>query len=310
MKELISIVVPVYNVQDYVLCCLDSLREQYYKNIEIIIVDDGSTDDSGKICDNFAKKEKRAKVFHKKNGGLSDARNFGIKKSNGGLIAFVDSDDHVEANYISRMKEALDKDKSDIVVCGYDKQKPKNEVVDGFEATVKCLIRQHNVDVVTWNKLYKKELFIKNNILFPVGQNHEDILTTYKLTSKAKRVSYLDDALYHYRERDDSITNSETIKDKLIMREKAANEAIMYFSDNKELEDVAEVSLMLAKYAYIDSALDGKIDKFFYEENKEWLKRNISGFVNNKFVTKKLKIYNFLNGILDGKLYRLFRKIV
>ena len=308
-EDKVSIIVPVYNVQSYLLRCLNSLKRQYYKNIEIIIIDDGSTDESGKICDEFAKKEKRATVFHKKNGGLSDARNYGLAKSKGKLIAFVDSDDYVEDDYVDKLVNALKRDESDIAVCGYDRMRPKNEVVSGFEATRYCLIRQNNIDIVAWNKLYKKELFDDNKVLFPKGEKHEDLLTMYKIISRANKVSYLGDTLYHYEERDGSITKSEDNIEKLKARERAAREAINYFSEDEELVAVARVSLLLAKYAYIDAALSGKIGEKYYKENREWIKEQADDYNRNKFLTKKLKIYNNMNLVCNGSFYRLYRRV-
>ena len=306
----VSIVVPVYNVQDYVLRCLESLKKQTYKEIEIVIVDDGSTDKSGKICDEFAKKEKRAKVFHKKNGGLSDARNYGISKSSGELIAFVDSDDYVGEGFIDEMVDVMENDGSDIVVCGYDKSLPEGGVVNGPEAVYNCLIRQDNVDIVAWNKLYKKLLFTDNRITFPKGEKHEDLLTTHKIMSKAQKVSYLDKALYFYEDREGSITNAETVEDKLRMRERAAKEAINYYLDNGDLCDMARVSLMLAKYAYIDAAIRGDIGLEYYEKNLHWLRQNIERYKDNKYLTKKLKIYNTLNLSGGRVIYKMFRRFI
>ena len=312
MKTKVSVIVPVYNVQDYVLRCLESLKNQKYEEIEIIIVDDGSTDKSGKICDRFVKNEKRARVFHKKNGGLSDARNYGIGKSSGELIAFVDSDDYVREDYIGRMVETLDNDKSDIVICGYNKELPKSEVISGFDAVYNCLIRQDNVDIVAWNKLYKKELFIENGILFPKGEKHEDLLTIYKVVSKAKKVSYIDEALYCYEDREGSIMNAEKKEEKLHMRERAAKEAIAYFRNfrDDDLSDMAKVSLVLAKYAYIDAALKGEIDEEYYGKNISWLKQNMKKIKKFKYLTKKLRLYNVLNMSCGGFLYRTFRKFI
>ena len=310
MKTKVSIIVPVYNVEDYVLRCLDSLGRQKYDDIEIIIIDDGSTDKSGKICDEFAKVEKRAKVFHKKNGGLSDARNYGIKKASGELIAFVDSDDYVENNYISKMIETLKSNESDIVVCGYNSECPEDETVSGFDATYYCLARQDNIDIVAWNKLYKKKLFMENGIEFPKGEKHEDLLTTYKVMSKANKVSYISDALYHYEERKGSITDLEMVEEKLKMRARAAKEATEYFKDDKELYNVAKVSMMLAKYAYIDAALSGKIGNEYYDENMKWLRHNVREYDSNKYLTSKLKLYNKMSLMMGGIPYKLFRKIL
>ena len=311
MKVQVSIIVPVYNVQDYVLRCLRSLGRQKYRDIEIIIVDDGSIDESGRICDDFAKHEKRAKVFHKKNGGLSDARNFGMKKASGELVAFVDSDDYVDENYIERMVETLVKYDGDIVVCGYNRELAREEVVSGIEATYNCLVRQDNIDIVVWNKLYKRALFTDNGIVFPKGEKHEDLLTTYKIMSKADRVCYIRESLYHYDEgRVGSITSEEMIETKLKAREGAAKEAIQYFKDDEKCSSMARVSLLLAKYAYIDAYIKGRVDKNYYIESMDWLRQNLKSYSGNKYLTNRLKIYNILNTLGNGIIYRILRRVL
>lgn len=306
-KTLVSIIVPVYNIQDYICKCLESLARQNYENIEIIIVDDGSTDKSSKICDEFVKKEKRARVYHKKNGGLSDARNFGIKKSNGKIIALVDGDDYVEKGYIKSMIEVLESTDADVVVCGFNNEIPKSAIMVGKEATKKLLIGQENIDMVAWNKLYKKELFIKEKIWYPTKMKHEDALTTYKLFSKAKVVAYLNKSLYHYVEREKSIMAEVRTVDRLKIRELAAKEAIDYFNNDIDMKNAAKISLLLAKYAFIDAAVRGEIDNEYYTKNIEWVKNNKNSFKGNKYLTKKLKLYNFLVLIHS---YKIFRKII
>ena len=310
MKPLISIVIPVYNVEDFVGKCLSSVKKQKYENLDIVIVDDGSTDESSKICDEFAKNEKRARVFHKKNGGLSDARNFGIKKAKGEIIAFIDSDDFIDENFIDAMYEEMIRNDADIVVCGYDLVRPEPKTISGRDAVIKLLTKQENVDTVVWNKLYKKSLFINNDIWFPKGKKHEDTLITYKIFSKAKIVVYLDKSLYYYVDRSGSIMKTEKIEERLMMRELAAQEAIEFFKNNKDLKQAAEVALLLAKYAYIDFAINGKIEREYGELAKKWIKKYSKSIDNNKFLTKKLKIYNVMNNYLNGKIYWLFRKVV
>lgn len=306
MNKLVSIIVPVYNVEKYVLKCLKSLVSQTYKNIEVIVVDDGSTDGSGKICDEF--KDKRFRVFHKKNGGLSDARNFGIKKAKGEILAFVDSDDFVKEDFIEKMMGKM-MEGVDVVVCGYNDEKPTEEVLSGREATIRLLTQQENIDLITWNKVYRKALFLDNNIWFPDGRKHEDALTTYKLLSNAERVQYVPESLYEYVVREGSIMNSGKKLEQLEMRALAAEEAISYFKDNKELKQAAEICLLWAKYHYLNEAIFGTIDKKYEKESLKWLKENAKKYKNNKFLTKKLRIYNILSTSLNGKLYKAFRKV-
>lgn len=309
MKPVISVIIPVYNVKDFVGKCLDSVVRQKYKNLDIVIVDDGSTDGSGEICNEFAVVDKRARVFHRKNGGLSDARNFGIKKAKGEIIAFIDGDDFVSEDFVGATYEEMTKSSVDVVVGGYNLVKPKKEVVSGEEATVKLLTGQENIDIVAWNKLYRKSLFVDNDIWFPKGKKHEDTLTTYKVLSKARKVAYLDEALYCYVERGNSIMKTEKLEERLEMREMAAKEAVEYFKDDKDLKQAAEVALLLAKYAYIDFAISGKIAKKYGEAAKKWIKEHKKDFAKNKYMTKKLKIYNLISTNLGGGLYLVFRKI-
>lgn len=307
---LVSVIVPVYNVEDFVGKCLKSITQQSYENLDIVVVDDGSTDGSGRICDEFAKNDKRITVFHKENGGLSDARNFGIKKAKGELIAFIDSDDWVKKDYISVMYRAMNRADTDIAICGYNNVKPQEATMGGEDATVKLLTKQENIDIVAWNKLYKKSLFVENEIYFPVGKKHEDALTTYKILAKARKVTYVSQSLYEYIKRKNSIMSEGKIEKRLLMREVAANEAVKYFSNNVDLKQAAEISLLLAEYALLDFAISGKIDKKYGEAATKWIKENRKEFNDNKYLTSKLKVYNLMSTKLGGGMYWIFRKIV
>ena len=300
--SLVSVIIPVYNVEDFVVKCLDSVYEQSYENIEIIVVDDGSADKSGELVDDFAKNKNNVMVIHQKNKGLSAARNLGISKAKGEWIALVDSDDYVAKDFVKKMVEATEKDDVDIVVCGFNQEKPAEEILSGDEATIKLLTKQENLDVVAWNKLYKKELFVKNNIWYPVGEKHEDSLTTYKLLSVAEKVSYIADSLYFYVERKDSIMNKAEISDRLKMRERAAREAVEFFDKNKELQDAAEISILTAKFAFVDAGV-------MVKENLEWIQKHAKRYKANKFLNKKLKAYLILTKMCGGVGYRAFRKI-
>lgn len=309
MKPLISVIIPVYNVKKYVDRCLDSVVKQKYKNLDIVVVDDGSTDGSGEICNKYAVEDKRIRVFHKENGGLSDARNFGLKKAKGSIVAFVDGDDFIKDGYISAMHETMEGDDADIVVCGYNNVIPVAESMSGKEAAVKLLTRHENIDIVVWNKLYKKFLFMQNEIKFPVGRKHEDTLTTYKVLAKAKRVSYIDKSLYCYVDRKDSIMNTERVEGRLAMRELAAKEAVEHFNKNNDLKQAAEIALLLAKYAYLDFAIAGKADKNDGEMARRWIIENADRYKTNKYLSRKLKIYNILSTKIGGVGYLVFRKI-
>lgn len=225
MDDLISIIVPVYNVENYVEKCINSIINQTYKNLEIIIVDDGSKDNSGKICDELEKKDDRIKVIHKENGGLSDARNRGIKIAKGSYIGFVDSDDYIKEDMFETLYNLNKKYNSDISIVSFYEiynnkvigvRNSKNlEELSKLDAMKEVLI-DSKIQSYAWNKLFKRELF--EGIEFPTNKNFEDIATTLLLFEKANKVVLLEDPKYYYVRRDNSIIgvkNYKTYKDYL-----------------------------------------------------------------------------------------------
>lgn len=225
MKEKdITVVVPVYNVSKYLKTCIESILGQTYRKLDIILIDDGSTDDSGIICDEYKKTDTRIRVFHKKNGGLSSARNVGIENAKGTFITFVDSDDYIEPTYIEYLYNSITKNNCQIAICDFIKVDEFSELEDNkteikhnikeyvfsFDSSIKnvFLNEYHGVDFVAWAKLYRTELFSKTGIRYPEGKLHEDTLTTYKLFYVANGLSYIDIPLYCYRIREGSIMTS------------------------------------------------------------------------------------------------------
>lgn len=308
-EDLISVVVPVYNVVNYLEECLDSLIAQKYPNKEIIIVDDGSTDGSSRICDEFAEKYDCVKLIRQENAGLSAARNAGLEAAKGEFICFVDSDDYVLPGYIAKMHKTLIKNGFDICVCGYDNFIPPEMSLIGSEATIRLLTQQINMDILAWNKMYRRSLFIDYDIRYPKGEIHEDNLTTYKLYSHAKRVSYIQETLYHYRSRGNSIMKRTKVVEHLKMRERAAKEAQKYFTKDVVLKQAADISLLTAKFAYLDKSISGLVEKKYINEAKDWILSHRDDYKKNIFMSKKLKAYCVLLSQLDGKPYIAFRKI-
>ena len=220
MREaLISVIVPVYNVETYIRKCVSSITEQTYSNIEIILVDDGSTDYGGKLCDALALEDMRIRVLHKPNGGLSDARNVGLDAARGDYIAFVDSDDYIHPQMLQLLYEGIVKNGAQLSVCGFKRvwegQNNKNTrggyreiewtLLEKDEEKVKYMLGDgiHIAFTVAWNKLYKKELFAQ--IRYPVGKLYEDEFTTYKLLHRASVIAYTAVPLYFYVQRSGSI---------------------------------------------------------------------------------------------------------
>ena len=218
---LISVVIPVYNVEDYLVFCLESIINQTYKKLEIIIVDDGSTDKSGNIADSYSRKDPRIRVIHKKNGGLSDARNKGLDASKGEYICFIDSDDYVNYNYIEILYNLCVENKADISICSFMKTSRELTKIDGLENrksyvidgrdTIKRIYKGKgkNIAFTAWNKLYKRSLFTNNNIEYPKGRLYEDDTTTYRLFYITKKVAITEECLYYYRIRNNSIMTSK-----------------------------------------------------------------------------------------------------
>ena len=217
MQDFVSIIVPVYNVAQYLDRCVTSLTGQTYKNIEIILVDDGSTDNSGALCDSWQSRDHRIKVFHKPNGGLSDARNYGMQKASGDYICFIDSDDWCDLKFIEVMLGALLDTESDIVECDYlctDGIEPlPNNSQAAYEYEVfaekECFRRflTNHFFVSVWAKLYRTSIL--KDQLFRKGVYHEDEAWTYKIFSKARKVCRLHYTGYYYFQRPGSIVHSK-----------------------------------------------------------------------------------------------------
>lgn len=210
INDLISVIVPIYDVEQYLNQCVESIVQQTHKNLEIILVDDGSPDLCGLLCDEWARKDARIKVIHKENGGLSDARNAGMAVAKGNYIGFVDSDDWIENNMYEIMLRTLLDTNADFCACGIiDSYSNKNIVrpiiphIGVSKDFLRMLYDNTIFPVSSCNKLYRKEIL--NNFSFPKGKICEDAFTTYLLIDRAKKITQIQTPLYHYRIRDNSI---------------------------------------------------------------------------------------------------------
>lgn len=213
MNPLISVIVPIYNVEKYLARCVDSIVNQTYKNLEIILVDDGSPDRCPQMCDDYAEKNSRIKVVHKKNGGLSDARNAGIAVATGEYISFIDSDDYVSDDFFECLLDVMNKENSDIAECSVVKLYEDNrfdEFSDDLSVktydtqdAMSALIAENPFHQHVWNKLYKTELV--RDIPYAVGKLNEDEFWTYQVFGRANKVSKLNKTMYYYFQRNSSI---------------------------------------------------------------------------------------------------------
>lgn len=286
-EDVISVIVPVYNVSSYLKRCVDSLVHQSYDNLEIILVDDGSTDDSASICDEYASCDTRIRVIHQENIGLSGARNIGLDKATGRFVFFCDSDDFLRMDALEKMLKQLKRDHSDVVACGIDPvydEGGKHTEETGFSTDTKPgrwsgpesvvqMMRGSNVCSVAWNKLYKRILF--DGIRFPLNIQNEDEATTYKILYRAKMVSFIPDKLYKYYQRDDSIIHQE-LNDRYRFFVDAAIDRITFFHElgEDELEQHSRISLLeWIKYSYRN--IEGKEKKYellgVYRDNVNYL---------------------------------------
>ena len=306
-EELISIMGPVYNVEEYLKECIDSIINQTYKRIEIILVDDGSTDKSGKICDDYAKIDKRIKVVHKENGGLSDARNVGISVSSGKYIAFVDSDDWVEKTMYKKMYSLCKKYDADICVCGYFREY-KDEtiskcsskgVVYKKEDALRELIKGVTIQDHAWTKLYKKSLW--EHIEYPVGKVYEDIRTTYRVFQEAGIVCLLSERMYHYRQRKGSIARDGFTNKKIEWLE-AIKEMDHDIKENSvEYNDilykrVKEVECSLLREYFLYSTSKQYKEKYSLAKNLYMdIRKNRNIFLKDKNAMKSFKLISILS---------------
>ena len=263
MKEnlLISIIIPVYNVEKYLERCLDSVINQTYKNLEIIVIDDGSTDNSGKICDKYAEKDNRIIVIHKENGGICSARNSGLNIAKGLYILFIDSDDYIDSDYIELLSEYADE--NTIVCCGYRKVQNEKTIINSIKNLKICskleflnLLQYFEMQKINpignymWNKLFPIRIF--ENIRFFEGHVFEDIYISIKLFNKIEKFIIIPNNGYNYMMRNNSIVhsfNKSYYNDLLISR--IEQEKDLYFDKNLlEKACVLTINAVLMLFLY------------------------------------------------------------
>lgn len=242
-QEKVTIVVPVYNIENHISNCIESIIHQTYMNLQILLIDDGSSDSSGNICDKYALRDKRIEVVHQLNGGLSEARNIGIKKAVGKWIAFIDGDDYVHPQFIEILYEAAKKSGSMIAVCDYRKVKecmtvfdrsneePEYSVLSSEQMLQNWHGKLTKIETVAWNKLYALEIF-KDGIKYPSGKLHEDVYITHQLVARSNQVIIVWKELYYYLQRSNSIIG-ERLTDNRIYQSMEAQERRIVFFESK-----------------------------------------------------------------------------
>lgn len=256
----ISIIVPVYQVENYIRQCIESILNQTFTDFELILVDDGSKDNSGQICDEYAARDNRIRVIHKENGGLSDARNKGLDKASGNYFMFVDSDDYIEPDMIECLFESILNENADISVCNYryvfDEDEKKNfstenkaEVLTGREIFYnRKNERNYGFWTVAWNKLYKSETF--KNLRFRFGKYHEDEFWANDIYRLDIKVASISDSLYNYRQRGGSIMGNQNIHKCFDIIEAFRERINIYLEEEKYSYQAYKVLIYSLEYLY------------------------------------------------------------
>ncbi len=299
-EDLISIVIPVYKVEKYLEKCIESVLKQTYTNLQIILVDDGSPDNCGKICDEYAKRDSRIDVIHKVNGGLSEARNVGISKAKGRYIGFVDSDDYIKENMYEILLNLIKEYNADASICnlydvieGKEYIRNKNNGIQEYSRLdiLKEVLLDKNIQSYAWNKLYKKELF--DEVKYPIGKKYEDIGTTFYIFEKCNKIVVTSEPEYYYLKRSDSLVNNVTESTVFDYMELIL-QRYLYINDNiKELKQYNDYYLVrtlltanndIKELKQIEEKTKQKYNEL-YNISKEILRTNYSNL--KKFFTEE-----------------------
>lgn len=296
---MISIIIPVYNVEKYIKESVDSVINQTASDFEIVLVDDGSTDNSGKICDEYGARDSRIKVVHKENGGLSSARNSGVEVATGDYVLFLDSDDYISSNYIQRMNEELQKNSYDMIVCYTldfnDGEMPQLSKIEGKQRTeltpeqaLENIYYQRLFDTNACGKLMRIDTIRKYP--FVNGVLYEDFNNVHMFLDECEKILFLPETVYFYRQRNNSIMNSYFDERKFFLIE-VAEKHLRYVQDkHPKIMDAA-----IRRYIYSNFHILGRIiNKSEYEAKSKELRKNILNYkhslLHNKNVGMKDKM--------------------
>ena len=312
-NSLITIVVPVYNVKKNLRDCIESLLFQTYHNLEILLIDDGSTDGSEKLIDDYAKSDKRIKAIHQKNQGLSGARNTGIENATGDYVTFVDSDDRIEPNMIKGLYEALIDSHSGIAICSFKEIYP-NGKTKGFnrnypkqvfttEQALTNMLQENGFMLSSTMKLFPTNYF--KDIEFPVGKLHEDVGTTYKLILKAKRVVFIPNEYYIYIHHDNSIINQKFDNRKFDLIELTDQMCNDIDSRYPKLKNITNERRIRARFSILRQI---PLNNPKTESLITYLKNHQEYIINNPEATKTDKFAIKL-ALLNPKLFQIAYKI-
>ena len=316
-NNLISIIIPVYNVEQYLNRCIDSIVNQTYKNLEIILIDDGSTDNSGKICDEYALKDKRIKVIHKENGGLSSARNMGLKMVRGEYVGFIDPDDYIEPDMYQYLYELCQRHNVLLSMCNYTRvrdgvEKIQHPVTKEIILSCNEALERFHTELFSWNKLFHKTLI--KDISFSIGITYgEDMIFCVQTFDKARQIVYGSEAKYNYIQRIGSAS-----KQHFNIRQLTYFQAADYVYNyaNQHLLSWLKKDILRQNCGLAISYLH-QIVKFSFKDKiiiNELLHRVRCGIIPHLFSHRKIshKIFGLMcciNFSLASKIYRLMLKL-
>lgn len=312
---LISVIIPIYNVENYLNKCIDSVINQTYQNLEIFLVDDGSNDNCGIICDQYKKIDNRIKVIHKKNGGVSSARNLGLENVHGEYVIFIDSDDYLENNMIEKLFIEINKHNSDVSACNYFIESNESKIIaldicptifDNIQYK-ESLVNSKSICGYLWNKLYRRSILMNDNNYIIFDENVkilEDLLFNLRVAENVKKVSYICDPLYHYIQRENSALNSNNIL-------KMESSLSVYLKIIKELDKYNIEEVNNYKLSYI---IEGSLVKIYSNKchDIDIINNTIRKFLKENVLLKTGKFKIKIKAVVllfFPNLYKLFKKI-
>ena len=318
---LISVIIPVYNVEDYLHYAIESLGKQTYKNFEIILVNDGSTDDSGKLCDDYSEKHSNVRVFHKENGGLSDARNFGVQKAKGEFITFLDPDDYLEAYSLELLVSIQEKNNCDIVSTrvkatelynvysnhSLTEEDIKNVIVMDRDVFLEEAFYDKVATVSACGKLYRKSIL---EIPFPKGRIYEDLYIISEHVEKANKIVHTPIQIYNYYKRQGSIVNSKfTSKQYDFFDAIAYNRQVIRekFNNVDKLVTAINAKEVIGSFKIIGSAYKTSISDVY--NIRKIIKENSSDILRNKRIRYTFKM-KYMLFILSPYMFNIIKRFV
>lgn len=323
IASLVSVIVPIYNQEAYLNTCIRTIVKQTYTNLEILLIDDGSSDNSIKICRNWEKKDKRITVIRKSNGGIADARNMGLNNATGKYICFVDADDWIEENMVENMINVFERfDQVDLVFCNYRRvSNYEGNIVSIKKGCIKLLnkyqvvesiIEKNILSTYVWSGMYKKKL--TTSITFPKNKNYEDMYTMMEFIKPCRKLAFIDKAFYNYRINNASISHKWSLKNLADYCDASINEAKLALEISSKLRAKISNGVILDMLYVWKEALSSDINEREYKYILKKIKTNINCFYIPKQMPIGLKfqvmVMNHLNIKKNGLVNYLFNKII